>query len=161
MVNSQLFVCPFQDLIKKLLRRPVARRLGSNEGAKEIMTHAFFKGVNWRDVLCKKIKPPFIPSVSSQEDVSNFDLRFTSKVISRESDEKQTESAATASKENGNHEEGEVLFPDFDYISPEMSGHWDDKIFNIQDLRIRGYGNPWWCCHVNEEKKNCKWCQIS
>ncbi len=73
-----MFVYRFQDLIKKLLRRPVARRLGSTEGANEIKTHAFFKGVNWRDVYSKKVKPPFIPSVSSQEDVSNFDLRFTS-----------------------------------------------------------------------------------
>ena len=48
------------------------------------------------------------------------------------------------SKENGNNEEEEdVLFPDFDYISPEMlTGHLEEKILNLQDLRIRGYGNP-------------------
>jgi serine/threonine protein kinase len=32
-----------QDLIKKLLRRPVSRRLGTNEGAIEIKSHVFFK----------------------------------------------------------------------------------------------------------------------
>ena len=136
-----------QDLIKKLLRRPVARRLGTTEGAIEIKSHVFFKETNWDDVLSKSQKPPFVPSVSSQDDVSHFDLRFTSKAISRESDER-SDAATTTTKENGNGNEEEkeevCLFPDFDYISPEMlTGHLEDKILNLQDMRIRGYGNPW------------------
>ena len=82
-----------------------------------------------------------------QEDVSNFDDRFTSKAVSRESDEKQldtvptTTATTTTTKENGNDEE--ILFPDFDYISPEMlTGHLEEKIISLQDMRIRGYGNP-------------------
>jgi p70 ribosomal S6 kinase len=130
-----------QDLIKKLLRRPVARRLGTTEDAVEIKSHVFFKEINWDDVANKRLKPPFVPSVSSQDDVSHFDLRFTSKAISRESDERSD----VATKENGNEEEKEevCLFPDFDYISPEMlTRHLEDKILNLQDMRIRGYGNP-------------------
>lgn len=94
-------------------------------------------------MLGKKVKPPFIPSVSSPQDVSNFDPRFTAKAISRESDEREVE---TTSKENGNVEEDveeSQLFPGFEYVSPEMnSGHLEDKILSLQDLRIRGYGNP-------------------
>lgn len=133
-----------QDMIKKLLRRPVARRLGTHEGAVEIKTHCFFKGTNWEDVLNKSLKPPFIPHVRSNEDVSNFDERFTSKVVSRESTDETMEVAKAATKDSVSFDEEEpCLFPDFDYVSPEMmNGHIDDKLLNLQDLRIRGYGNP-------------------
>ncbi|MGH0178683.1 UNVERIFIED_CONTAM: hypothetical protein FKN15_078553 [Acipenser sinensis] len=36
--------------------------------------------VDWDDLLSKKMKPPFIPSIKGQEDVSNFDEEFTAEV---------------------------------------------------------------------------------
>ena len=87
---------------------------------------------------------------SGFEDVSNFDLRFTSKLISRESDERAEPAVAAACKkdeaipaEAAVHDD-QVLFADFDYISPEMlTEHLEEKIMNLQELRIRGYGSPW------------------
>jgi hypothetical protein len=120
------------------LRRPVARRLGTSGGAEDVKQHIFFKGVDWDDVLGMRLKPPFVPVVKSPDDVSNFDVRFTSKAVSRESDEKAAEAESQAE-----HDEPAVLFPDFEYVSPEMrTTQLDDKILSLQDLRIRGFGNP-------------------
>ena len=86
---------------------------------------------------------------SGLEDVSNFDLRFTSKLISRESDERAEPAVEAACKKDDavtaepGLDEEQLLFQDFDYISPEMlTGHLEDKIMNLQELRIRGYGSP-------------------
>ena len=40
-------------------------------------SHAFFQFFNWRDLYDKKIKPPFVPTLMSEDDVSNFDPEFT------------------------------------------------------------------------------------
>jgi len=62
-----------------LLTRDPERRLGSGKGdAEEIKRHPFFKGVIWDDILNKKVPPPFLPSISSPTDTSNFDEEFTS-----------------------------------------------------------------------------------
>jgi len=136
-----------QDLIKKLLRRPVTRRLGSTTGASEIKSHCFFKDVDWDDVYNKSLKPPFVPNVNSQEDVSNFDSRFTSTVISRESaDESNDQPSIKCIVSKADEVDGadpKMLFSDFDYVSPQMmEDHLEDKVMSIQDLRIRGFGNP-------------------
>lgn len=33
--------------------------------------------MDWEALLQKKVPPPFVPSISSKEDVSNFDEEFT------------------------------------------------------------------------------------
>ena len=68
------------------MRRPVDRRLGSKEGAIEIKSHEFFNGTCWDRVLKRDYTPPFVPTLSGDTDVSNFDTRFTSK-SPRESDD--------------------------------------------------------------------------
>ena len=62
------------------------RRLGSKEGALEVKSHEFFTGICWDRVLKRDYEPPFVPCLSSADDVSNFDTRFTSK-SPRESDD--------------------------------------------------------------------------
>jgi len=67
-----------RDILRGLLTRDPAQRLGVN-GAEEIKRHPFFaKHVDWRLLLAKKIQPPFKPSVNSAIDCSNFDTEFTS-----------------------------------------------------------------------------------
>ena len=84
--HTPAFLTPqAQDLIRRLLRRPVERRLGSKDGATEVKTHDFFNGICWEKVIKKGYQPPFTPSFNSEDDVSNFDARFTSK-SPRESD---------------------------------------------------------------------------
>lgn len=53
-------------------------RLGSGpDDALPIRRHPFFNGLNWDDVLAKRLEPPFKPTLSSEEDVSQFDVKFT------------------------------------------------------------------------------------
>ncbi|CAG8557120.1 10330_t:CDS:10 [Ambispora leptoticha] len=69
------------SILQRLLTRDPERRLGSGRGdAEEIKRHPFFKGVNWDDILGKKVPPPFLPSISSPTDTSNFDEEFTREV---------------------------------------------------------------------------------
>lgn len=67
-----------RDLIKKLLRRQAAQRLGSGaEDGLSIRRHQFFKSCNWSDLISKRVKPPFKPTLKSDDDVSQFDTEFT------------------------------------------------------------------------------------
>ena len=56
-----------RDLINKLLTKASNRITIS-----EIKAHEFFKGISWEDLLQKKIKPPFKPRVSDEEDTKYF-----------------------------------------------------------------------------------------
>ena len=49
-----------KDLMKRLLCRNPKNRLGAIHGAFEVKTHAFFKDLNWDDVLQRKLQPPEI-----------------------------------------------------------------------------------------------------
>ena len=67
------------SILQKLLTREPELRLGSGPGdAQEIMSHAFFKGVNWDDVYQKRLPTPFKPNIKDAKDTSNFDSEFTS-----------------------------------------------------------------------------------
>ena len=67
------------SILQKLLTREPELRLGSGPtDAQEIMSHAFFRNVNWEDVREKKVPPPFMPTIKNPTDTSNFDNEFTS-----------------------------------------------------------------------------------
>lgn len=67
------------SILQKLLTREPELRLGSGPtDAQEIMSHAFFRNINWDDVYHKRIPAPFIPQISNATDTSNFDTEFTS-----------------------------------------------------------------------------------
>jgi classical protein kinase C/novel protein kinase C epsilon type len=67
------------SILQKLLTREPELRLGSGPtDAQEVMSHAFFRNVNWDDIYHKRVPPPFIPTISSPTDTSNFDQEFTS-----------------------------------------------------------------------------------
>ncbi|XP_017775641.1 PREDICTED: serine/threonine-protein kinase N isoform X2 [Nicrophorus vespilloides] len=66
-------------IMRRLLRKNPERRLGSSDrDADDVRKQAFFRSINWEDLLHRKIRPPFVPTVHSLEDVSNFDEEFTS-----------------------------------------------------------------------------------
>ncbi|KAF9330826.1 Serine/threonine kinase [Linnemannia elongata] len=68
-----------QALLQSLLVKVPTNRLGSGPtDAEEIKAHAYFRNVNFDDVYHKRIRPPFLPKVTSKTDVSNFDTEFTS-----------------------------------------------------------------------------------
>ena len=67
------------SILQKLLTREPELRLGSGPtDAQEIMSHAFFKNINWDDVRELKVSPPFKPEIKNATDTSNFDSEFTS-----------------------------------------------------------------------------------
>ncbi|KAH8039600.1 hypothetical protein HPB51_007800 [Rhipicephalus microplus] len=62
----------------QLLRRNVLQRLGSGPGdAADIRVHPFFRHVIWEDVLARRVEPPIKPQLLNDEDVSQFDTKFT------------------------------------------------------------------------------------
>ncbi|XP_046858995.1 RAC-alpha serine/threonine-protein kinase-like [Xenia sp. Carnegie-2017] len=70
------------DLAKSVLgglleKNPKQRLGGDVSDANQIKKHPFFRDVNWTDVLNKKIKPPYIPTIKDSEDTSYFDREFT------------------------------------------------------------------------------------
>jgi serine/threonine protein kinase len=66
-------------ILQKLLTREPELRLGSGPtDAQEVMSQPFFRNINWDDVYHKRIQPPFLPTIQSATDTSNFDSEFTS-----------------------------------------------------------------------------------
>lgn len=57
------------DILKKLVNDSESR-LGRN-GADEIKKHPFFEGLDWDHI--RKLKSPYIPSVTSEISTENFD----------------------------------------------------------------------------------------
>lgn len=47
------------------------KRLGHN-GGKQIMNHPWFSKINFKLLLQKKIKAPFVPKLGSKTDTSSF-----------------------------------------------------------------------------------------
>eukprot|EP00003_Mantamonas_plastica_P006269 TRINITY_DN1509_c0_g1_i3.p1 TRINITY_DN1509_c0_g1~~TRINITY_DN1509_c0_g1_i3.p1 ORF type:complete len:552 (+),score=169.57 TRINITY_DN1509_c0_g1_i3:239-1657(+) len=68
-----------KDILLGLLHKDPSKRLGCTlENAQDLMEHEFFEGIDWDQLSDLKIDPPFIPNISDEEDVTNFDPEFTS-----------------------------------------------------------------------------------
>lgn len=54
------------------------QRLGSLPADGDaIKVHPFFRQINWAEVVGRKMEPPFKPALTSEDDVSQFDTKFT------------------------------------------------------------------------------------
>ena len=94
-----------RDLIEKLFVTNPKKRLGYR-GADEVKQHPFFKGVDFDKVLRKEYKPPFIPKLKDDLDLSYFDESFTElRVDSEKNDE----------KDEGEDEKDDFKFEGFSY----------------------------------------------
>eukprot|EP01136_Pigoraptor_vietnamica_P044440 Opistho-1_new@21198 len=98
-----------KDLLRKLLRRNAALRLGAtHDDFAEIAAHPFFRNVDWNLLAQKAIEPPFRPKIVSDEDVSNFDPKFTTMTpVDSPVDSKLSESANN-------------IFKGFTYVAPSV-----------------------------------------
>ena len=82
-LHAKLTFPPFltneaRSLLRGLLRRNVAERLGAGpDDALEVQRHAFFRSLDWDQVLERRLEPPFCPALNSDIDTSLFDPKFT------------------------------------------------------------------------------------
>ncbi|PIK38878.1 putative ribosomal protein S6 kinase beta-1 [Apostichopus japonicus] len=98
-----------RDLIRKLLKRHVTSRLGSTpEDSAPIKRHLFFRHVNWQDVAARKVEPPIKPTLANEEDVSQFDSKFTKQTPVDSPDD-------TMLSESANK-----IFKGFTYVAPSV-----------------------------------------
>lgn len=65
-----------KNFLEGLFNKSPEKRLGS-KGSDQIKDHPWFLNVNWNSLLKKKYKPPFLPIIRSETDLSNFDPEFT------------------------------------------------------------------------------------
>ena len=72
-----------KNIISKFLEKDPGTRLG-RQGLDEIKKHPFFSGINFDDLNKKKIKPPFRPNFSKEEQdlTNNFDEEYLKLEIS-------------------------------------------------------------------------------
>nr|XP_055129901.1 serine/threonine-protein kinase N2-like [Symphalangus syndactylus] len=96
------------SIMRRLLRRNPELRLGASEkDAADVKKHPFFQLIDWRALMDKKVKPPFIPAIKGREDVSHFSDEFTSKAPILTPPQEQRILS----------EEEQEMFRDFDYTA--------------------------------------------
>ncbi|XP_058124361.1 ribosomal protein S6 kinase beta-2 [Anopheles ziemanni] len=98
-----------RDLIRRLMKRQVSQRLGSGPtDGQAVRAHPFFKNVNWEDVVARRLEPPIKPVLASEDDVSQFDTKFTKEIPVDSPDE-------TTLSESAN-----LIFQGFTYVAPSV-----------------------------------------
>lgn len=98
-----------RDLLRKLLKRhPQSRLGGGSDDATPLKIHPFFRHINWTDLFNRQVEPPFKPCISGDEDVSQFDQRFTK------------ETPIDSPCENFLSESVDQVFQGFTYVAPSM-----------------------------------------
>jgi len=67
-----------KDLLVKMLTRDPSRRLGAEDGppGASVQAHGFFDGINFQDLLHRRVAPPFKPASSKDGDVKYVDKEF-------------------------------------------------------------------------------------
>eukprot|EP00357_Protocruzia_adherens_P036348 CAMPEP_0115025558 /NCGR_PEP_ID=MMETSP0216-20121206/34092_1 /TAXON_ID=223996 /ORGANISM="Protocruzia adherens, Strain Boccale" /LENGTH=457 /DNA_ID=CAMNT_0002400205 /DNA_START=786 /DNA_END=2159 /DNA_ORIENTATION=+ len=65
------------DIIKKLLNRNQAERMGSDRDIEEIKRHPFFGSIDFEALEKKELEPPFRPVITDKYNVDIFDSEFT------------------------------------------------------------------------------------
>nr|CDS25290.2 ribosomal protein S6 kinase alpha 3 [Hymenolepis microstoma] len=95
-----------QSLLRQLFKRTPANRLGYGpDGFQKIESHAFFKNINWTDLVNLKVTPPFKPVCMLDNLAFNFDKEYTSKTP------KDSPAAPPSASAN-------ELFRGFSYVAP-------------------------------------------
>jgi protein kinase N len=95
-------------IMRRLLRKNPERRLGASErDAEDVKKQAFFRNVSWEDLLMRRVPPPFVPTITGLEDVSNFDEEFTSEKPKLTPPKEARELTA----------DEQLLFQDFTYLA--------------------------------------------
>ncbi|XP_031554011.1 ribosomal protein S6 kinase beta-1-like [Actinia tenebrosa] len=118
-----------KDFLRKLLKRhPQSRLGGGQDDAKAIKSHPFFRNIKWDDLTSKRVEPPFKPSITGDDDVSQFDSKFTRQTpVDSPDDSMLSESASN-------------IFQGFTYVAPSI----------LENLKL-DHALPW---KVRSPRKN-------
>lgn len=113
-----------QSLLRALFKRNPQNRLGASpDGIEDIKKHEFFATVDWKALVNKKVRPPFIPAVSRADDTFYFDSDYTNR---EPNDSPSIPVSASA------HE----IFRGFSFVAPcllDEEGHAVASNFNNND----------------------------
>ncbi|XP_027026458.1 serine/threonine-protein kinase Sgk2b isoform X2 [Tachysurus fulvidraco] len=95
-----------RDFLKSLLNKDRSKRLGAKHDMDELKRHSFFSSIQWDDLVAKKIPPPFVPSLSGPDDLTNINPAFTRLPVP---------------EFLGVCEEAGLTFPGFSYVNANIS----------------------------------------
>lgn len=80
MITKGIFKVPesfspqVRDLLRALLTTNPYKRLGTIKGGADLIKqHDWFKTLNWQAIYKKEVKPPMVPTVTSNTDLSNYE----------------------------------------------------------------------------------------
>eukprot|EP00911_Craspedida_sp_UC1_P000529 UC1_evm1s403 len=133
-IRARLLCPPYltaeaRGLLNKLVQRDPTKRLGAGpNGARDIKAHVFFRSLNWADVLARKTRPPFVPMLASDTDVSCFDAKFTNQAPT----DSPVDSALSASVNE--------LFRGFTYVPPSVITQMNSPARSLRGERGGGGG---------------------
>jgi len=66
------------SLLKSLLTKEAPKRIGFGpNGSRDVMNHAFFQGIDWKQLETRDVASPFKPTITSHDSVENFDKIWT------------------------------------------------------------------------------------
>ncbi|XP_032413806.1 serine/threonine-protein kinase Sgk2b [Xiphophorus hellerii] len=88
------------SLLKGLLERNISKRLGQRLDIEELKEHQFFASINWDDLIARKVRPLFIPKVTSPCDVCYIAPAFTLQPVPASVNDR-TEAAASSATFSG------------------------------------------------------------
>ena len=114
-----------KHIIQGLLKRPLDKRLGCTDaGVDAIKAHPFFHGIDWTRLAERRVKPPWVPPLRGERDVSMFDAQFTSERVQDSPSSKRMEGGGGGGLEHEDEEKERVKgFEGFSYTrSPMLHG---------------------------------------
>ncbi|GAB5364897.1 hypothetical protein AAMO2058_001009700 [Amorphochlora amoebiformis] len=71
-----------KEFFLRLLQKDPKKRLGSDKGASEVKSMAYFKNADWKACLEKKIKPPFVPKNETEDSTDNIEPEILNEAVS-------------------------------------------------------------------------------
>lgn len=72
-----------QQLITALLHKQAPERLGSGPADfEQIKQHPFFAAIDWNALMERRLRPPYVPQTTSDDDVQHIDPAFTREPVS-------------------------------------------------------------------------------
>lgn len=100
------------DFVNQLIQRKPLNRLGFN-GPEEVKNHPFLKDTNWKELLDKKITPPFIPKPKKAVKVKPLTTTEEEKMLKEKEEENILLRRNSVQKLfNGYHYDIEIIYKD-------------------------------------------------